>query len=365
MEYKIVPYIADQIIGHLKAGMPRIKDKLKIKGILEIEGSAAFIKADYPSTVKKPCDVHILYRRDDPSFFSVRWSPYPEEKKEHSLSNQNISFDAAFAEAVKEIEEMPKRQEGHITVWVKDLGRAWASYFEIGRRCKRAKRKRADERRWSKLQNVIMVRYPLPEDTFSLRDELCLQIGCYLAKDDILDHDAKLGDLFLLFQKYAKQHFPGYWKTIEDTQEGIKAFNNICNNFQIPRDNTSFKMYVGMTLFGMAGTIDRNTRGFRDTSPKKEHGSTFYSFIYAGRVQAKKEKGRYVDIPVILEQIEKLQKQKEVNQSMAQIWADKRGISYKSAMRSIQRWRKQELSQEGMLKKILGDRWQEKPAYRA
>lgn len=336
MDYKIVTYIADQIMGYLKADRPRG------------EGTG-YIKAGYPSQEEKPCDVRIWYT-PDPQFFYVKWDPNPERKRE-SFSGDPNSF--CFDDIVLEVE--PERKQGHISVWVNDLERTWVRYFEKGRRLKRAKRKREQERRWLKLQNVVIVRNSLDID----RDELCLQIGCYLAKNGILN-DAAGWELYRIFQKYVKNNFTVYWRKIENTGKYLTVFKNLCSNFMISFDVNCFKSYLGITLYGMyipekreAILRQADLKLSGDLPCKLELGSSFYDPIYLGKVQAKKEKGKYIDIPAILEQIKKLKEQKEIKQSMAETLASKRGIGKKSAMRTIQRWRKEGLSEEEMARRCL------------
>lgn len=150
MQYNVVTYVADQIIGYLKEGRPRGE-------------RAGIVKADYPSSVEKPCDVYISYTRDD-SFFFVGWfPPNLEGRDSHPLDNQtSVNFDDAFIEASKEHEKAEPAKEGHITVHVKEsLERIWLRHFAPKSRKKFAKRNRAEAKRHGdKLRNVIIVSPP-------------------------------------------------------------------------------------------------------------------------------------------------------------------------------------------------------------
>lgn len=84
--------------------------------------------------------------------------------------------------------------------------------------------------------------------------------------------------------------------------------------------------------------------------------------IYSGKLLAEKEKGKYKITPEMENMLEGLyeeKNQREKSRWLAEYIEETEGIKHKSAMRCIQRWRKQGLPLEEIARKFLGENWQE------
>ena len=320
MNYKNIIYLADQIMGHVKAGW------IHQRGTWQI-------RAAYPSAAGKPFNVRI-YHTPDPSFFHVNWD-----------INKKL---------------------GQLTIHLKPLTRA--DYWWLCRKRTRnssGKRIRAEEARLQ-FKNMIM----LPKD--SSEDELHLQVGCYLIREGFLDHNAK-GEIYELFVKYASKNFPSLWRKISEAPEGLNAFENLWKNFKIPAHDKSFYNYLKTTLAGINKTLynkssleiplldqefyertkktpyKKNKSTGSITNSKKELGSTFYAHIYAGKIKPQKIKGKYILTPEISIQLEKYLENKRTQDNIRKALidlAEKKGINPENLLRNARRWRRQGILKE-------------------
>ena len=277
MNYENIIYLADQILGHIKEGW------------IQQRGTWQF-RVAYPSAAGKPFNVRI-YHTPDTSFFYVNWTV--------------------------------KKKSGQLTIHLKPLSRAdnwWLCRKKT--RSKAGKRIRAEESRLQ-FKNIIM----LAKD--SSRDELCLQIGCYLTRDGFLDN-ATEWKIRELFNKYASKHFFSVWRKINESPEGLKAFDNLCSYFNIPADAKSFCKYLKSTFTGINKTIYNKSPDYFNCYAKKELRSTFYAWIYAGKIKPQKVKGKYVLSPEQSVQLKKdsdeKRKQDNIRKGLVE-FAEKKGMN--------------------------------------
>lgn len=296
MNYENIIYLADQILGHIKEGWDQQRKTWQISAI-------------YPSKAGKPFNVRI-YHTPDPSFFYVNWK----------------------------INEKP----GHLTIHLKRLKEEdyrWKCRKKT--RSKAGKRIRAEESAL-RFKNIII----LPENPSE--DELCLQAGCYLIRDGFLDN-AEKWKIYKLFDKYVSKHLLPLWLKISKAPEGHKAFENLCKYFKIPADEKDFYKYLKTTFTGIAKTLYKKSPDYFNYNAKKELGSTFYAWIYSGKIKPQKVKGKYVLTPEISIQLEKYldDKKQHGDERKGLIeFAKEKGMNPESLLRNARRWRRKGILQE-------------------
>jgi len=349
MDISGLEYIADQIIGHLKVFQPG--------------NTLTHEKANYPSERQKPCDIHI-------------WN----------VANHNQFHISGRLEAGKDI--------------------------RICIRCEPVKNKavlKTRRKRYREVRdylasedlhykNLIIVDRRLTRRSKYYQD-LCMQLGIYLARDGIIDKYR----VYIFLENFIKQYYSKQWK--ETGNISIDIFTkNLLGNYKIPPKYTAFRSFLGLTLkkdifiaesgrMKIAETKEGNKSDsfdyvldskqanrynpsdyekalsnsgnyFDDFSNnagqwegrfKHAPNSTVYEWIKSGKILGVKGKGRLREYPKDFgSQLRKLATRVKEKKRLSELaeYATPEGKNARSTQRKFQRWRKNGLSLQEIAEKV-------------